>query len=81
MDRIRKIAGYNLLALVIYTALNGLIGGVILLAVLIALHFFFNFILGIVHLAQSKFTDGKAYMLSAFLVVLIGFSACFGIYF
>lgn len=69
------------MALVVYTAFNGLIGGVMLLAVLIAFHFFLNLILGIVHLAQKKFAEGKAYMLSAFLVVLIGFSACFGIYF
>ena len=67
-----KIVGYNLLALIIYTILCKLIpdlGGLLLAAFLIAIHVFVCIIMTIVR-------KDWLWILSAFLVLVIGFSTC-----
>jgi len=67
-----KIVGYNMLALIIYTIMCKLIpdlGGLLLAAFLIAMHVFVCIIMTIVR-------KDWAWILSAFLVLVIGFSTC-----
>lgn len=65
-----KVVGYNMLALVIYTMICRFIdGGMFLDAFFIAVHFLASIITSIV-------VKRWEWVLSAFLVVAIGFSSC-----
>lgn len=76
------VIGANLLLLVIYTvwlktsATNS--DAIIYLAFLIAAQFLFNIVLGIILLIFKRTADyGRACLLSALTVLLIGFSTCY----
>lgn len=76
------VIGANLLLLVIYTvwlktsATNS--DAIIYLAFLITVHFLFNIILGVVFLISERTANyGRACLLSALTVLLIGFSTCY----
>jgi hypothetical protein len=79
-----KIVGVNLMILLIYTILifafssgseKGL-GVLIGLAFCIAIHSGLNLIFAIVSFIQKFKEEGKSFLLSALLIVLIGFPSC-----
>jgi hypothetical protein len=76
-----KIVGYNLLAILIYSALIRLIVGgdsmgiAILSAFVVGAHFLITIIVGI---AKSGKSNGRAWLLAALVVALVGFSTCLG---
>ncbi|MFY8035906.1 MAG: hypothetical protein ACOVMQ_02005 [Cyclobacteriaceae bacterium] len=79
-----KIVGVNLIILLAYTILiiafssgseKGL-GILIGLAFCIAIHSALNFIVAIIYFIQKLNEEGKSFLLSAFLIVLIGFPSC-----
>jgi hypothetical protein len=86
MTNFRKIAAYNLIALLIYTVLANVaatgkerqLGVMILLAGLVSLHVAGNLLAAIVFFIQRNNAKSKAFLLSALIVLLIGFSACWG---
>jgi len=87
MKNLGKIAGINLLILFIYMVLIyiGTTGGgeeelglLISAALCIAVHVFTNFVIGLYFLFTSQSTKGLAFLLSAGIVLLVGFSSCLG---
>lgn len=79
MEGIKKIVGVNLLILVIYMVIMNIMGGETLLTIgpfILVSHFIINLIISI-GLFIEKLKDARFYLLSAFLVLLIGFPACF----
>jgi len=87
MNSLKKIAGLNLLIMLIYTLLVSVLstgnqwqmGFMIFMAVLIAVHVGINFIVSLIFFVQRNRNMGRNYLLSALLVLAIGFSTCFGI--
>ena len=87
MNGLKKIGGYNLLILLIYTLFVSVIatgnqrqmGFMIYMAMLIAVHVGINFIVSLIFFAQRNKIMGRNYLLSALLVLVIGFSTCFGV--
>lgn len=86
MPEIKKVAGYNLLILLIYSIIiRALFGndhddyGILLVsAFVIAIHTLANIIFCIVNYSTGKKVLGKAFLLSTGIVLLIGFSTCLG---
>ena len=90
MKNFGKIMGYNMLILLGYTIAIQILGmtstskyeksSYILMAMIlpVALHVLVNFILMIINFAHANYEIGKSYLLSTFLVLIIGFSACWG---
>jgi len=87
MNSLKKIAGLNLLILLIYTLLVSVLSAgnqwqmsfMIFMAMLIAVHVGINFIASLIFFVQRNRNMGRNYLLSALLVLVIGFSTCFGI--
>ena len=87
MNSLKKIAGLNLLIMLIYTLLVSVLSTgnqwqmsfMIFMAVLIAVHVGINFIASLIFFVQRNRNMGRNYLLSALLVLAIGFSTCFGI--
>lgn len=90
MNALKKIAGINLAFLVAYTILSGVvgitekgqykgIGALMLMAVLIGLHFGIAIVVSLYYFVRRNREQGRAYLLSALLVLVIGFSACIGL--
>jgi hypothetical protein len=89
MNQLKKVLLINLLILLAYTALSGIssmgsrdhngLGAMILMALAVALHFGILFIISIVKFARKDKQGGQAYLLASFLILLIGFSACYGV--
>ena len=87
MNKLGKVAGINLLILFVYMILiyftnSG--GGeaelaiALLSSLCIGLQVFVNFVLGIVFFVKSDRVAGRAFLLSAVVVLVVGFSSCFG---
>jgi hypothetical protein len=94
MKEIKKIAGYNLLIVLIIMILlrvfsitssgeldesnqqYGNLGTYILAALIVLMGFLVNITLGIIYFAKKDKELGRAFLLSAFLVLLVGFSSC-----
>jgi hypothetical protein len=87
MNSLKKIGGYNLLILLVYTILVSVLSTgnqwqmsfMIFMSVLIALHVGINFIVSLIFFVQRNKIMGRNYLLSALLILVIGFSTCFGI--
>ena len=84
MKSLKKIAGINLVLILVYSALirlvigtgnNQALGLMILSAFAIALHVLICVIVSAVHKDKDM---GKAWLLSAGIVLVIGFSVCLG---
>jgi peptidoglycan/LPS O-acetylase OafA/YrhL len=79
----KKILLINLGIFAVYTLLSYLISpkeGMIYHAFFIVSHVILNFLIGIISLiANSRNSNGGAYILSAALVLVIGFGTCMGI--
>ena len=89
MNQIQKLLRNNMLILLTYTALSGIssmgsrdhngLGAMILMALAVGLHTLVLLAVSIVKFIRYDKAGGKAYLLSALLVLLIGFSACYGV--
>jgi hypothetical protein len=83
---LKKVAGINLAILLIYTLIaNATATGherglqvMVLLAMLIAVHTGIVFLISIIHFASKNKVAGRNFLLSALIVLVIGFSVCFG---
>ena len=83
MREFKIIGGINLLILIIYTVFlkisdnphDSLAIG-IYSAMLIAIHVIVNIIASLVYFGNKNKALGKAYLLSAALILLVGFSTC-----
>ncbi len=89
MKNFGKILGYNMLIMLVYTAGIHIVcgggkneGGMVILIIMIfpvALHALVNFIISMVKFFYNKDSgQGGSYLLSTFLVGIIGFGACWG---
>ncbi len=89
MDKTGKLVGINLLLLLIYGAIiMGIfaagsdpyagVGFGMFMMIAIGIQALVLLIIGIVLLVQKKKDRGRAFLLSMFIVLLVGFSACFG---
>ena len=86
MNSLKKVAGINLIILLIYTLLTNVstTGGerglqiAIVLAMLIVLHTGINFVVSIAFFIKRNKIAGRNFLLSALIVLVIGFSACLG---
>ena len=87
MNSFKKVAGINLAILLIYTLLSNIgassgsergLQVVVLMALLICIHTGINFLASIVFFIQKNRVQGRNFLLSALIVLVIGFSACLG---
>lgn len=90
MKQIKKIIGINLIILLVYTFIIQCIGqlekdqhGQVLLVIVfntVALiaHVVMNLLFAIFFSFNDKNSQGKAFLLSAIVVLLVGFSCCWG---
>jgi hypothetical protein len=81
MNKIGKITGINLLILVLYVIICGFSKDIGSLMVLIALHFLLCITIGVIFFFLKDSSKSNSFILSAFLVLLIGFSSCSAIAF
>jgi hypothetical protein len=80
MQKLKAIAGINLAILIIYTLLIGADGyNVLGLAAVIALHILALLVIALLCFFNGFRGEAKSFLLSSLLVLLIGFSACFGV--
>ena len=87
MNELKKTGGYNLLILVAYTLLFSVVstgkewqlGFMILMAALISIQVGLNFIVSLIFFAKKDKVRGRNFLLSALIVLVIGFSTCFGV--
>ena len=89
MNHVKRPLLNNLMILLAYTAVSGLLtsrssdhkglGAMMLIAMLVGLHNLILLTISIVKFIRYDKPGGKAYLLSALLVLLIGFSACYGV--
>ena len=87
MNNLKKIAGVNLLILVIYLGIFGVmiaqasgedgLGPLIFGILILGLQVFINFVVAIVKFFKKE-ADAPAYLISAVVVLVIGFSSCLG---
>jgi hypothetical protein len=82
MHKVDKTVGVNLLIFLIYTLSSHIfftqLNRLILLAVMIVIQVVLNLIYCIVNFSKGDTELGKAFLLSAGLVLVIGFSICSG---
>lgn len=87
MNDLKKTAGYNLLIMVAYTLLFSVLstgnqwqmGFMILMAALISIQAGLNFIVSLIFFAKRDKVRGRNFLLSSLIVLVIGFSTCFGV--
>ncbi len=82
-SKIPQVLGYNLLILAVYTLASGLANRSeydypIFMMMAIALHVAVNVITAIVFFIRKRSDLGGAFLLSAGLVLVVGFSLCMG---
>lgn len=85
MNPFKKIAGYNILGILLYSIIVRLIyprdslSLVLSAAVLIGLHVLTSIIISLMYFSDGNKEYGRAWLGSAGIVLLVGFSACWGI--
>jgi hypothetical protein len=87
MNELKKTGGYNLLIMVAYTALFSVLSTgkewqlsfMILMAALISIQAGLNFIVSLIFFVQKDKARGRNFLLSSLIVLVIGFSTCFGV--
>jgi hypothetical protein len=87
MNSLKKIGGYNLLILLLYTVLVSIFSKgnqwqmnvMILLAMLISLQVGLNLIISLIFFLKRDKIKGRNFLLSALLILVIGFSTCYGL--
>jgi len=84
MNPLKKVALYNLLAILIYSAILRLVTQeekeslVFVSAAVVALHVFVCIVVSGIYMARSDKPYMRAWLLTTGLVLLVGFSACLG---
>lgn len=88
MKNIKKIVGINLVILLVYMLIFGValkgakgydgLGLIVMVAFTIGVQFIANLIISIVFFVKKDNDLGRSFLLSAFAILLIGFSTCFG---
>jgi hypothetical protein len=89
MNSIKKVAGINLLILIVYTLLINLVstntgggeaglGVAILMMVAVILHVGVLMLAMLIFFISKKNVEGRTFLLSALIILVIGFSACLG---
>lgn len=84
MNSLKKVAGYNLLAILIYSVLIHFAAGrddtgiMIYSAFVVGAHVLIGFVCSLGYFASREKEMGRAWLLSTLLVLLVGFSACLG---
>jgi hypothetical protein len=80
MEKLKVIAGINLVLLIIYTLLIGGDGyAPVVLAIVIALHILALLVISLLCFFGGSRGIAKSFLLSSLLVLVIGFSACLGV--
>jgi uncharacterized membrane protein YozB (DUF420 family) len=87
MNDLKKTGGYNLFILVVYTILVSVFSKgnqwqmnvMILLAMLISVQVGINLLLSLIFFLKREKVRGRNFLLSAFLILIIGFSTCYGL--
>ena len=88
MSYIKKIAGINLGILLLYSLFAGVgskgqnhaqLGALMMMAFAVGLHVMVCLLAMVYMFVNKKRPEGRAWLLSAGLVLVIGFSACLGI--
>ncbi len=87
MKKLEKIAGINLLIMLGYAMVVFALSGKdshaglvfsILYGLILAIHTFTLIVIAFVRVAGEKNTDAWAWLLSALIMLVIGFSSCYG---
>ena len=84
MNPLKKVALYNLLAILIYSAILRLVTQnekeslIFMSAAVVVLHVFVCLVVSISFIARSDKPYMRAWLLTTGLVLLVGFSACLG---
>jgi hypothetical protein len=90
MNSIKKVAGINLLILIAYTLLINLVGNggggggeaglgvAILMMIAVILHVGVLLLAMLIFFLSKKNVEGRTFLLSALIILVIGFSACLG---
>lgn len=86
MEDIKKVGGFNLLILIVYMIITNVgstgpereLAVAVIAAMLIVFHVGLNVVVAIVFYIKKNNKAGSAFLLSAGLVLVIGFSACLG---
>jgi len=89
MEKLKTIAGVNLLLILLYSIIIRLIFtasgeyyddlGVLLVSMfVITIHVGLNLLAAIIFFVQKNNSLGKAFLISTVIVLIIGFSACIG---
>ena len=87
MKEVKRISAVNLIVLVMYSIIIRAVSGggsdgtmvvLALSAVVIMLHVFVNLVVMLVYYAKKNNSMGKAWLLSAGILLLVGFSTCLG---
>jgi hypothetical protein len=90
MNILKKLAGINLIILLVITVIGAAVGfnehgqykglgAMILMAFGVGLHTAILFAASLIQFVRKNNESGRAFLLSALLVLVVGFSACFGI--
>ena len=86
MNDFKKVAGLNLLLLIVYTMLTNLLSSgqekgiqvAILLMMFLIVHVGALLLAALYYFVRRNITAGRNFLLSSLIVLVIGFSACLG---
>ena len=84
MNPLKKVAGYNLLAILLYSALihfartGDSLSILIASAFVVGIHVVICIVISLGHFASAEKEQGRAWLLGAGIVLLVGFSVCLG---
>ncbi len=83
MEDIKKIAGVNLVILVVYSALCTFSGDpyvpLVFMAFGVGMHTIILFFISLYHFVRKENALGRTFLLTGALILVIGFSSCFGV--
>jgi hypothetical protein len=90
MNQVKKVVGINLIILLVYTIIYGIggmmesgqykgMGAMIMMMMAVGAHVGILLLISIIRFASKNKESGRAFLLSGLLVLLVGFSACWGV--
>lgn len=83
MEDIKKIAGINLMILVVYSALCTFSDDpylpLMLMAFFVGMHTIVLFFISLYHFVRKENSLGRTFLLTTAVILVIGFSSCFGV--
>jgi hypothetical protein len=86
MSDIKKIVGINLFIMLMYMLLINItslgqertLAVLVLSALAVGIHVFISVLLSVIYFSKKDNSKGKSFLLSAGIVLVIGFSSCLG---